>query len=413
MERHAYRQNGEEDTGLKDDLIKVKKKLLSSFVIAIVSACILFGIIYYFGTGILDYYFTATNYLYNREIPYIEKFQNYVSENNISTSDISDYDKWMIENDISFYSIHKDGKVIYSKVNVDTFISEAKDWYDYRLTGSYRMPVKFSDTEAYVFIYAGFTEKYYIVLMILDAGFSVFVGIALVYLRIRKIIAGCQIELEETQSQEKKTRQEKDELMRNMAHDLRTPLTGLMTYIDIMKLENQSDEENQKYLDIITDKVMDIKTQMDTLLDFSLASSEKNIELDKPIEAEYAVGDYLSEMYAVLHERGYSIDIDKIIWEKVKIAVNMGLVSRVFANLTDNVCKYANKDKLVIMETFFDKHIFEVKIGNGICDDKTLLESTGIGLKSVDMMMLRMNGSMSYSREHGMFWVKLEFPIVK
>lgn len=55
MERHAYRQNGEEDTGLKDDLIKVKKKLLSSFVIAIVSACILFGIIYYFGTGILDY----------------------------------------------------------------------------------------------------------------------------------------------------------------------------------------------------------------------------------------------------------------------------------------------------------------------------------------------------------------------
>lgn len=197
--------------------------MLSSFVIAIVSACILFGIIYYFGTGILDYYFTATNYLYNREIPYIEKFQNYVSENNISTSDISDYDKWMIENDISFYSIHKDGKVIYSKVNVDTFISEAKDWYDYRLTGSYRLPVKFSDTEAYVFIYAGFTEKYYIVLMILDAGFSVFVGIALVYLRIRKIIAGYQIELEETQSQEKKTRQEKDELMRNMAHDLRTP----------------------------------------------------------------------------------------------------------------------------------------------------------------------------------------------
>ena len=163
MERHAYRQNGEEDTGLKDDLRKVKKKLLSSFVIAIVSACILFGIIYYFGTGILDYYFTATNYLYNREIPYIEKFQNYVSENNISTSDISDYDKWMIENDISFYSIHKDGKVIYSKVNVDTFISEAKDWYDYRLTGIciyicriYRKILySFNDTGCGIFCFCG------------------------------------------------------------------------------------------------------------------------------------------------------------------------------------------------------------------------------------------------------------------
>ena len=145
-------------------------------------------------------------------------------------------------------------------------------------------------------------------------------GIVFVYLRIRKIIAGYQTELEASQEQEKKARQEKDELMRNMAHDLRTPLTGLMTHIDIMKLENEADEENQKYLDIVTDKVLDIKTQMDNLLDFSMASSEKNIELDKPIETEYAVGDYLSEMYAVLKERGYSIDIDKLKWEKVKIA---------------------------------------------------------------------------------------------
>ena len=135
--------------------------------------------------------------------------------------------------------------------------------------------------------------------------------------------------------------------------------------------------------------------------------------MDKPIETEYAVGDYLSEMYAVLKERGYSIDIDKLNWEKVKIAVNVGLISRIFANLTDNICKYADIDKPIVMETFFTKNNFKVKIGNGICDDKTLLESTGIGLKSVDMMMLRMNGNMSYSREHGKFWVKLEFPIVK
>lgn len=72
---HAYRQNGEEDTVLRDDLKRVKKKLLSSFVIAIVSACILFGIIYYFGTGILDYYFTATNYLYNREYHILKNFR--------------------------------------------------------------------------------------------------------------------------------------------------------------------------------------------------------------------------------------------------------------------------------------------------------------------------------------------------
>ena len=411
---HAYTQNGEEDTVLRDDLKRVKKKLSLTFAIAIIGTCAVFGLLYYLGIDLLSYYIEAGScMIYYNEKPYIDEFQQYVSDNDISTTDVEQYDEWMSEHDVAFYSVQEMGKVIYNKSNVDKLISPAKNMYDYRFTGSYELPVQFSDIEAEVFIYTGFTEKYHIAFMIFDVGFSLMLGIVFVYLRIRKIIAGYQTELEASQEQEKKARQEKDELMRNMAHDLRTPLTGLMTHIDIMKLENEADEENQKYLDIVTDKVLDIKTQMDNLLDFSMASSEKNIELDKPIETEYAVGDYLSEMYAVLKERGYSIDIDKLKWEKVKIAVNVGFISRIFTNLTDNICKYADIDKPVVMETYFTKNNFKVKIGNGICDGKTLLESTGIGLKSVDMMMLRMNGNMSYSREHGKFWVKLEFPIVK
>ncbi|WP_455719526.1 sensor histidine kinase [Agathobacter sp.] len=399
---------------MRDDLKRVKQKLSWTFAIAIIGTCAVFGILYYLGIDWLNFYIEGSSLLiYDNEKPYVDEFQQYVTDNDVSTTDIEQYDEWMADHDVSFYSIEKEGKIVYSKSNVDKLIAPAKNMYDYRMAGSYQISVNFSDTDAYVFIYTGFTEKYYIAFMFFDVGFSLMMGIVFVYLRIRKIIAGYQTELEETQSREKKARQEKDELMRNMAHDLRTPLTGLMTYIDIMKIENEADEENQKYLDIVTDKVMNIKTQMDNLLDFSMASSEKNIELDKPIEAEYAVGDYLSEMYAVLRDKGYTIDIEKIKWEKQNIAVNIGLISRVFTNLTDNICKYADMDKTVVMETSFSKNDFKVKIGNGICDDKTLLESTGIGLKSVDMMMLRMNGSMSYSREHGMFWVKLEFPIVK
>lgn len=76
--------------------------------------------------------------------------------------------------------------------------------YDYRFTGSYELPVQFSDIEAKVFIYTGFTIKYYITLMIFDVGFSLMMGIVFVYLRIRKIIAGYQTELEASQEQEKK-----------------------------------------------------------------------------------------------------------------------------------------------------------------------------------------------------------------
>lgn len=411
---HAYTQNGEEDTVLRDDLKRVKKKLSLTFAIAIIGTCVVFGLLYYLGIDLLNNYIEGTSHLiYDNEKPYIDEFQQYVTDNDISTTDVEQYDEWMTGHDVAFYSVQERGKVIYNKSNVDKLISPAKNMYDYRFTGSYELPVQFSDIEAEVFIYTGFTIKYYIALMIFDVGFSLMMGIVFVYLRIRKIIAGYQTELEASQEQEKKARQEKDELMRNMAHDLRTPLTGVMTYVDVMKLENEAYAENMKNLNFISEKVLDIRTQVDNLLDFSIAGSQRPIELDTSMDVEYIFGDYLSDVCAQLMKSNYEVDAERISFKQVKVAVNMAFLTRIFSNLTDNIYKYADNKKPVVMKTAFTKKIFSVEIGNGVCDNKTLLKSAGIGLKSVDAMMQRMNGSMSFKRERGKFWVKLEFPIVK
>lgn len=410
---HAYTQNGEEDTVLRDDLKRVKKKLSLTFAIAIIGTCVVFGLLYYLGIDLLNNYIEGTSHLiYDNEKPYIDEFQQYVTDNDISTTDVEQYDEWMTDHDVAFYSVQERGKVIYNKSNVDKLISPAKNMYDYRFTGSYELPVQFSDIEAEVFIYTGFTIKYYIALMIFDVGFSLMMGIVFVYLRIRKIIAGYQTELEASQEQEKKARQEKDELMRNMAHDLRTPLTCVMTYVDVMKLENEAYAENIKNLNFISEKVLDIRTQVDNLLDFSIAGSQRPIELDTSMDVEYIFGDYLSDVCAQLMKSNYEVDAERISFKQVKVAVNMAFLTRIFSNLTDNIYKYADNKKPVVMKTAFTKKIFSVEIGNGVCDNKTLLKSAGIGLKSVDAMMQRMNGSMSFKREHGKFWVKLEFPIV-
>ena len=50
---------------------------------------------------------------------HIDEFQQYVSDNNISTTDVEQYDEWMSDHDISFYSVKEEGKVIYNKSNVD------------------------------------------------------------------------------------------------------------------------------------------------------------------------------------------------------------------------------------------------------------------------------------------------------
>lgn len=83
---HAYTQNGEEDTVLRDDLKRVKKKLSLTFAIAIIGTCVVFGLLYYLGIDLLNNYIEGTSHLiYDNEKPYIDEFQQYVSDNNIST----------------------------------------------------------------------------------------------------------------------------------------------------------------------------------------------------------------------------------------------------------------------------------------------------------------------------------------
>ena len=104
------------------------------------------------------------------------------------------------------------------------------------------------------------------------------------------------------QEQEKKARQEKDELMRNMAHDLRTPLTGVMTYVDVMKLENEAYAENMKNLNFISEKVLDIRTQVDNLLDFSICQrgEEGVIQIMTPVALSYPGHNLLTEDMGVV-----------------------------------------------------------------------------------------------------------------
>lgn len=81
------------------------------------------------------------------------------------------------------------------------------------------------------------------------------------------------------------------------------------------------------------------------------------------------------------------------------------------SNLTNNICKYADIDEQVVMETVYSKNIFEICISNTVCKEKSLLESTGLGLKNVELLMRRMHGRAIYETKEYCYYVKLRFPI--
>lgn len=191
-------------------------------------------------------FFNNSRYIYDHESPYVQEFQQYVSQKNIAASDISECDEWMDYHCVLFCIIEKDGEAVYSKLNVDKFIVSAKNMYDSRKIAKYQLPVNFADGEANVYIYAGYTEKYYLGVIILGIVISILSGAYVIYRCVNNIIKDYKVNIGKAHEQERKARDEKDQLMRNMAHDLRTPLTGLMTYIDILKLQNKSNESINK-----------------------------------------------------------------------------------------------------------------------------------------------------------------------
>ena len=77
---------------------------------AIILSCCIFGGIYGIGVNGLTIFFNNSRYIYDHESPYVQEFQQYVSQNNIATSDISECDEWMDYHCVLFCIIEKDGE---------------------------------------------------------------------------------------------------------------------------------------------------------------------------------------------------------------------------------------------------------------------------------------------------------------
>ena len=90
---------------------------------------------------------------------------------------------------------------------------------------------------------------------------------------------------------------EKNMLIRSMAHDIRTPLAGLQSYAEIIKNGKiKKGAIPTEHIDVIFNKICEIKGLTDQLFDYSLACNEEALELDAPCNMESAIGDYLSDM---------------------------------------------------------------------------------------------------------------------
>ncbi len=202
---------------------------------------------------------------------------------------------------------------------------------------------------------------------------------------------------------------EKNMLIRSMAHDIRTPLAGLQSYAEIIKMENEKGAIPTEHIDVIFNKICEIKGLTDQLFDYSLACNEEALELDAPCNMESAIGDYLSEMAFILRKNSFSLDIEKLIWKDFKITVNSNFLGRIFNNITNNICKYADIKAPVCISSIYRSKDAGIEITNHISDKSSLFNTTGMGIRNITLMMKQMNGRAIVSHNNTEFRITLWF----
>lgn len=385
--------------------------MMAVVVFAISILFIIYGIFYYIGTDVLEYYFLTSPYISSAQAPYVESLQEYVNKNEISLSECNKLKPWLQENKISYFTVSVERELIYGITYVGEYMMSGDASADLHETWQYFRKIEFADAEADVYIYANYIEKIYFCFYILSGVLSVAISLTIVFRFIKKMFDDMQLRLEKTMESEKEVRQSKDELIRSMAHDLRTPLTGLVAYTEIVRMENKEGQVKPEHIEVILDKANDIKELTDQLFDFSIVSMEKEISLDEAADVEVAIGDYLSDFCSILYGHGFEIDDSKIKWKSVKVAVNSNLLGRIYNNLSNNICKYGAKEKPVIMEIDYKAEWVHIILINQKKENITSFAATGIGLKNVQMMMEKMHGKLKIEEKHKLFQVVLSFPI--
>ena len=207
----------------------------------------------------------------------------------------------------------------------------------------------------------------------------------------------------------------------NISHDLRTPLTALSGYLELLEQEEKSESVN-RYIEIIKDRV-DILTQLsEELFRYSVIISTKDNITKEQVIINTVLEESIAAFYTVLTERNIVPDI-QISEIKVILMLDLSALSRVFSNLISNVIKYSDGDlKIVLSEngeiafSNMASGLDEIQVGrlfDRFYTVEAARKSTGLGLTISKTLVEQMKGTISAIYENNRLSIHIFFPDLK
>ena len=203
----------------------------------------------------------------------------------------------------------------------------------------------------------------------------------------------------------------------NISHDLRTPLTAICGYLDLLEQEESGDNV-KKYLDVIRERTDSMRSLTEELFSCSLLA----IQDEKLHIEQICINDILEQSIAGF----YGVLINKRILPDIQMSeirvmrqLDKEAVRRIFDNILSNAARYSDGDLTVILSADgriqFSNHAAKLssveveKLFERFYTVETARNSTGIGLSIARLLTERMGGGITAEYKDGQLYIQIAF----
>ena len=218
----------------------------------------------------------------------------------------------------------------------------------------------------------------------------------------------------ENYEKEKAALNANSELITSMSHDIRTPLTVLLGYLDIMSASAEGDEQMQAYIKAAESTALRLKRLSDDMFGYLLVFGNSNAQPElESFNAETLIGQMLSEHILLIGESGYNVDtsgIDETALSGKTVVTDPQSLIRIFDNAFSNLYKYADKEKPIKISISAEACNVIIEISNHVRHDGERVESNGIGLRTCKKLAEQIGAGFDFGGDGSTYSVKLTLP---
>ena len=207
------------------------------------------------------------------------------------------------------------------------------------------------------------------------------------------------------------------EAVTGISHDLRTPLTAIFGYLDLLDRE-ETGPDAERYLSMIRGRAEAMKNLMEELMDYSLAADVRPLSPER-MDLKGVLEESLVSFYDLILEKGIEPRIqlpDGPVWRNL----DRESVSRIFSNIIANALRYSDGDFSAVMTgegsiTFSNRAPDLDPVSAGRLFDRFYTvssgrDSTGLGLSIAKALTERMGGRISARYKEKRLYITLTFP---